>query len=187
MTVALCLAFSGSAYAQRQLPKMRGIQVTAGMTDGIYSSSPDSKAGYYFGAAMSIYAKRGNKWLFGAEYMQRYYPYRKTRLPVAQFTAEGGYYLKFLSDGSKTFLLSLGGSALAGYETVNWGERRLYDGATLKGKDAFVYGAALTLEAEVYLADKLIMLITGRERVLWGNSTGRFHTQFGVGLRFMID
>jgi hypothetical protein len=59
------------------------------------------------------------------------YGYRDASVPRAQFTAEGGYYLKFLSDPTKTVFLSVGGSALAGYETVNWGERILYDGSKL--------------------------------------------------------
>ena len=66
LTLTLCLALSGAAHAQRQLPGTRGVQVTAGMTDGIYRSAPDSEAGYYFGAAMTLYGKRGNKWLCGA-------------------------------------------------------------------------------------------------------------------------
>lgn len=186
-TLVLCFALSGVAHAQRQLPGMRGIQVTAGMVDGIYSSAQDNEAGYYFGVAMARYAKKGNKWVFGAEYLERYYPYREIRIPVSQFTAEGGYYLKILSDPSKTFLLSLGGSALAGYETSNWGEKTLYDGSTLQHKDAFIYGGAITLEAEIYLADRIVLLLTGRERVLWGNSTGHFHTGFGIGLKFIIN
>jgi hypothetical protein len=166
---------------------MRGIQVTAGMTDGMYSSAPDSETGYYFGAAMAVYAKKGNKWVVGAEFMERYHPYREMCLPVSQFTAEGGYYLKILSYPSKTFLLSLGSSALAGYETVNRGEKLLFDGATIRNRDTFIYGGAITLEVETYLTDRIVFLLTGRQRVLWGNSTGRFHTQFGVGLRIMID
>jgi hypothetical protein len=187
LTLALCFALSGAAHAQRQLPGMRGIQVTAGMTDGMYSSAPNSKTGYYFGAAMAVYAKKGNKWVVGGEYLNRFHPYKDGRIPVSQFTAEGGYYLKILSDPSKTFLLSLGGSALAGYETVNRGEKLLFDGATVRNRDTFIYGGAITLEVETYLTDRIVLLLTGRQRVLWGNSTGRFHTQFGVGLKFMIN
>jgi hypothetical protein len=157
------------------------------MVDGIYSSDTQNETGYYFGAAMATYAKNGNKWVFGAEYLKRYYPYRTIRIPVAQFTAEGGYYLKILADPTKTVFLSLGTSGLAGYETSNWGEKTLYDGSTLTNKDAFVYGGAITLEVETYITDKVILLITGRERVLWGGSTGHFHTQFGIGLKFMIN
>jgi hypothetical protein len=187
LTLVLCFALSGGAYAQRCLPGMRGIQVTGGMVDGIYSSATDSETGYYFGAAMATYAKNGNKWVFGAEYLERYYPYRSIRIPVAQFTAEGGYFLKILSDLTKTVFLSLGASGLAGYETVNWGEKTLYDGSTLTNKDKFVGGGAITLELETYLSDKVVLLFTGRERVLWGGSTGHFHTQFGIGLKFIIN
>lgn len=187
LTLALCFAFSGGAYAQRQLPGMRGIQVTGGMVDGLYSSKTKNETGYYLGLAMATYAKNGNKWVLGAEYLERYYPYRETRLPMAQFTAEGGYFLKILSDPSKTFLLSLGGSALAGYEVSNWGAKTLYDGSTLRNKDAFIYGGAITLELETYLTDRLVLLLTGCERILWGNSTGHFHTQFGVGIKFIIN
>lgn len=187
LTLALCFALSGVAHAQRQLPGMRGLEIRGGMVDGIYSSAKDNKAGYYFGAAMATYAKHGNKWVFGAEFMERYYPYRETRIPVSQFTAEGGYYLKFLSDASKTVLFSLGGSALVGYETSNWGEKTLYDGSTLRDKDAFIYGGAITLEMETYITDRIVLLLTGRQRVLWGNSTGHFHTGFGIGLKFIIN
>lgn len=175
LTLALCLVLTDRAHAQRQLPGMRGIQVTGGMVDGICSSAVDNEAGYYFGAAVATYAKKGNKWVFGAEFMERYFPYRGAiRIPVSQFTAEGGYYLKIVSDPTKTFLLSLGASAMAGYETVNWGEKSLYDGSTLRDEDSFIGGGAITLELEAYLTDKIVLLFTGRERILWGNSTGHF-------------
>ena len=187
ITLVLCFAFSGGAYAQRCLPGMRGIQVTGGMVDGVYSSKTKNETGYSFGVAMATYAKNANKWVFGTEFMERYYPYKETRLPMAQFTAEGGYYLKVLSDPSKTVFLSLGGSALAGYEVSNWGEMTLYDGSTLQNKDAFIYGGAITLELETYITDRVVLLLTGRERILWGSSTGHFHSQFGVGIKFIIN
>lgn len=187
LTMTVCLAISGEAYAQRCLPGMKGIQLTGGMVDGFYSSSTLDKTGYYFGASMATYAKSGNKWVLGAEYLQRYYPYKDNRLPMAQFTAEGGYFLNFLSDGNKTFFCSLGGSALAGYETINWGDKLLFDGSTLEARDRFVYGGAITLELETYLSDRVVLLLTARERILFGSDIGNFHTQYGIGLRFIID
>jgi hypothetical protein len=187
LVFSLSIFCAGKALAQRALPGMKGMQVTSGMVDGFYSSSTQNETGYYFGAAMATYAGHGNKWVFGGEYLNRYYPYKDTRIPVAQFTAGGGYYLNILSDPSKTFFLSLGGSALAGYETSNRGKKLLSDGATLTDKDAFIYGGAVTLELEAYLSDRIILLVTGRERVLWGNTTGRFHIQFGAGIRLMIN
>lgn len=119
----LCFGISGKVQAQRALPGMKGIQVTAGMVDGFHSSN-SNELGYYFGLSMATYTKHSNKWVFGAEFLNRYYPYKADRIPVSQFTGEGGYYLNFLSDHNKIFNFSLGGSALAGYEISNWGEKR---------------------------------------------------------------
>ena len=157
--VSLAL-FSGRAHAQRYLPGMKGVELRGGFANG--SKSP---LNYY---------------------LMKNYGYRDASVPRAQFTAEGGYYLKFLSDPTKTVFLSVGGSALAGYETVNWGERILYDGSRLLAKDAFVYGGAITLELEAYVTDRIVLLAAIRERVLWGSSLDLFTTQFGLGVKFII-
>lgn len=184
--VSLAL-FRGQAHAQRCLPGMKGIRLTAGMADGFYAKSVSNNAGYSFGASLATYTKGGHQGVLGAEYLRRYHPYRESRIPVEQFTGEGGFFSGVLSDGSKTFFLSAGISALAGYETVNGGKKQLFDGSTLRNKDGFIYGGAITLQAETYLSDRLVLLLYGRERCLWGGSTGRFHTQYGVGLKIMLD
>ena len=109
----------GQAFAQRCLPKMQGIEVNAGFVDG----KPMSAA-FCGGAALSTYTKNGSKWVFGGEYLQREYGYSDMTIPVAQFTAEGGYYQKLLTDGSKTLFVYGGASVLAGYESVNWGKTK---------------------------------------------------------------
>lgn len=187
LTMALCLVFYGQAHAQRALPGMRGLEVRAGMVDGFHSNDKKNELGYYFGTAMTRYAKNANKWAFGMEYLNRYYPYKDGRIPVAQFTGEGGYYYKFLSDNRKIFFFSVGVSALAGYETVNWDKKLLYDGATIRNEDKFLYGGALTFEIETHLADRVVLLLSARERILWGTTTGHFHTQFGLALKFIIN
>lgn len=178
--VSLAL-FSGRAHAQRYLPGMKGVELRGGFANG--SKSP---LNYYAGFAVSGYTPKANRWVIGAEYLMKNYGYRDASVPRAQFTAEGGYYLKFLSDPTKTVFLSVGGSALAGYETVNWGERILYDGSRLLAKDAFVYGGAITLELEAYVTDRIVLLAAIRERVLWGSSLDLFTTQFGLGVKFII-
>ena len=62
----------------------------------------------HIGAAYSVYTKNANRWVIGGEYLHKKYDYKDMQIPVEQFTAEGGYYLKFLSDRRKTFFLSLG-------------------------------------------------------------------------------
>ena len=183
--VASLALFAGQAHAQRCLPGMRGIEVKANLADGFRPGGNDG--GYSFGAALSTYKKKGNKWVFGGEYLMKDNPYKETKIPVAQFTAEGGYYFKVLSDARKIVFLYAGASALAGYETVNWGDRTLFDGSTLRDRDAFVYGGALTLDMEVYVADRIALLVNLRERCLWGGDTKKFHTQCGLGLKIIFD
>ncbi len=177
--MALCIT---NAHAQRYLPKMRGIELRGGLIDGFSNAN-----NFYGGIAISTYTKGQDRWVFGVEYLQKEYEYKAIQIPKSQFTAEGGYYYMFLSDPSKTLFLSIGGSALLGYETSNWGEKLLYDGATLRNKDAFIYGGAITLEVETYLSDRVVLLLNVRERVLFGSSIGNFHTQIGLGLKFIIN
>ena len=109
------------------------------------------------------------------------------RIPVAEFTGEVGYNLHLLSDYSQTFHLYGGVSALGGYETVNWGDKTLSDGSTLHNGDAFIYGGALTLQADFYLSDKIALTANVKERFVFGNSTSHFHTQYGIGVKFIIE
>lgn len=180
--LALLALGVGQARAQRYLPGMRGIELRGGFVDGI-----GKPLNYYLGVGLSTYTKKGNRWVFGAEYLSKQYAYQGIQIPKAQFTAEGGYCVKFLSDPSKTLFLSVGGSALLGYETSNWGEKLLPDGATLLNQDAFIYGGAVGLELETYLTDQIVFLVNVRQRVLFGSTIGKFHTQFGVGVKFIIN
>ena len=97
----------------------------------------------------------------------------------------GGSYALQTYKG-KHWMTYLGGEG-TGYESVNWGEKVLYDGSTLHDRDAFIYGGALTLDVEFYVADRIALLANLRERCLWGGDTRKFHTQFGVGIKFIIN
>ena len=46
--------------------------------------------------------------MFGGEYLLKNNPYKDTKIPVAQFTAEGGYYFKILSDARKIVFVYAG-------------------------------------------------------------------------------
>lgn len=180
--VVQCFALSGEAYAQRYLPGQKGLQVTAGTVNGV-----NLKKGFHAGAAFSAYTPSGNRWIVGGEYLEKRFAYNNARLPQVQFTAEGGYFWNFLSDGSKTLFLSIGASFLTGYETVNWNRNLLPDGASIQHKDAFIYGGALTFEVETYLTDWLVLLVNVRERVIGGSSVGTFNTQIGTGIKCIIN
>jgi len=168
--------------AQRYLPGEQGIQLTAGTVNGI-----NPQKAFYGGVALSTYTQNDSRWILGAEFLQKQLDYEQIQIPVTQFTGEGGYFYSFLSDPSKTLLLSIGASGLAGYETSNWGNKTLFDGATLTNKDAFIYGGSLTLEVETFITDRIILLVNARERVLWGSSVGKFSTQLGTGIKIIIN
>ena len=109
---------------------MKGLQVTVAWRT-VFIGTVKSDFAYYFGGgSFQLYPKREQ---VGCRrgIPQKHYPYKDLQIPVSQFTGEGGYYLNFLSDRKKTFFLSLGLSALAGYETSNWGDKLLPDGSTL--------------------------------------------------------
>lgn len=186
ITFALLVLLAGQAGAQRRLPKMKGVSLTAGMTDGFYCKANKPDAGFSFGLAVSTYAKKRNQWVLGGEVLKRNTPYRDGSIPLVQYTSEGGYYYNFFSSSNKTVFLSIGGSAMLGYESVNGGKRLLYDGATLGQCESFIYGGAITLEAETYLSDRLVLLLRLRERILWGSASTHAHFQYGIGIKYIL-
>jgi len=181
-TAILCFALPYGISAQRALSGQRGLQVTAGTVNGL-----NPQDGFHVGVAFTQYSKHSNRWVFGVEYLEKRYPYKDIYIPQSQFTADAGYYLSFLSDRRKTFFFSIGASAVGGYETVNWNNKILYDGATVNNKDGFIYGGALSLEMEAYLTDRIVLLASARERFLAGSTVGKLNTLFGLGIKFIIN
>ena len=168
--------------AQRYLPGMRGLQFTTGTVNGLKPNE-----GFHTGMALSTYTKRADRWVFGFEYLEKRHGYKNLNIPQSKFTVDAGYYLKFMSDPQKIFFVSAGASASMGYETINWDNKILYDGATINNSDNFLYGGAITLETEIYVSDRFVLLVNARERLLMGSSVGKFHIQFGLGIKYIIN
>jgi hypothetical protein len=173
--------------AQRTLAGQRGLQLTAGTVNGLNMNTNSSNFAFHAELAFSQYVKNANKWVFGAQYLEKDYPYKSIKIPQSQFTVDGGYYLNFLSDAHKIFFMSVGASIVGGYETVNWNNKLLFDGATINNKDNFLYGGTLTLEAEAYLTNCLVLVANARERYLEGSSIGKLNTLFSLGFKFIIN
>lgn len=184
---AMLSLFGGKAMAQRTLPGMKSVEVKASMVDGFYTGN-SRDCGYSFGVYYSVLkGNNAHEWVFGGEYLQTYKPYgEKGRIPIADFTAEAGYNLHLISDYSQTFHLYAGISALAGYETVNWGESVLKDGATLNSGDAFIYGGAVNVQADFYLSDNFALGVNLKERFVFGNDTGHFRFSYGLVAKYIF-
>ena len=108
-------------------------------------------------------------------------------VPMAQFTAEAGYNHPLISDRGRNISLFAGLAGVAGYETTNWGDKHLRDGATLRSDDSIIYGGRLSASLEGYLSNRVIVLLNLREYCTFGSSTGTFHTTWGIGFRFIIN
>ena len=186
--VAVFSLCGGKAFAQRCLPGMSAVEVRTDMVNGFFTGK-SRDCGYNIGVFYSVIkGNNANTWSFGGEYLQNYKPYgEKGRIPVAQFTGEVGYNLHLVSDYSQTFHLYGGISALAGYETVNWGKKTLSDGSTLHDGDNFIYGGALNLQAEFYLSDKIALTANVKGRFTFGSDVQIYHTTYGVGVKFIIE
>lgn len=50
----------------------------------------------------------------------------------------------------------------------------------------FIYGGAVTLEAEGYLSDRVVLLVRLRERFVWGSASGICHFQYGIGVKYIF-
>lgn len=178
--VAMLSLFGERASAQRLLPGMSSVEVRADMVNGFYTGN-SRDCGFGFGIFYNYFKSNANHWSFGSEYLQTYKPYgEKGRIPVAQFTGEVGYNLHIISDYSQTFHLFGGVSALAGYETVNWGDSLLKDGSTLHADDSFIYGGALTIKADFYLSDNFSIGTHVKGRFMFGNDTDMFYLGYGL-------
>jgi hypothetical protein len=185
--LGLCFSCNGKIVAQRHLPGQKGLQVTAGTVNGFTLDEKNPNFAAHAGAAFSTYTPNGNRWVFGGEFLGKCHRYKGWCTPQMQWTGEGGYFLTVLSDKSKTIFCSAGVSALAGYETIRHNKHPLPDGATILNQDAFLYGGAITLETEVFLTDWAVLVANVRERALAGSSIGAFNTQFGLGIKFIIN
>lgn len=166
--------------AQRYLPGQKGIQLTGGLVD----IRDDS---HYAGIGYSVYDRSQNHWVLNAEFMNKNTDYVIKKIPVSQFTAEAGYFVNLLSGRRDFLFISLGFSAMGGYETINWNKRKLPDGSLIQDNDNFLLGGAVTLEIETYLSDRIALLLHVKERGLWGGDTDRFHNQIGFGIKYIFN
>lgn len=164
--------------AQRMAPGQKGLEVSAGLLSKKVTDN------YYLNLTLTVNGKGGNYWIYGAEYTHQLTGYRDIRIPLETYTGAIGYSFQLLSDAGKTVTLNAGITAIGGYETINRSEALLYDGSRILDKDHFVYGAGGLLSFETYLSDRLVLVLQGRTKALWGTDLKQFRPSAGAGLRF---
>lgn len=63
----------------------------------------------------------------------------------------------------------------------------LFDGATIRNEDGFIYGPILSAELEMFPCDRFAVSLQIRERCLFGSTVGKFHTELGVSIKILIN
>lgn len=174
--VILC---SNYMQAQRMLARQKGLEVATGTSN---PENPDRN--YYFNIGLIVNGKNGNYQLWNVEYSHQYYQYKELRIPMETYTSEGGFSFYLLGDAQKNITLNTAITAVVGYETINRGEEILYDGAKILNQQNFIYGAGTRISLETYLSDRVVLVIQGRTKVMWGTSLQQFRPSLGLGLRF---
>ena len=187
LTVAMLSLFAGEAYAQRDLPGQTGVQFTTGGVNHFLSWKSGGERHYSTSLAFTHTNRNRTCWLYGLDYQIKEYTYENKAIPKAQFTGELGYFIPVLSDKGRNVCFRIGLSVLGGFETVNWGTSLLPDGAAVANGDCFIYGGGLTAAFDVWLTDRIILLMQVKERALFGTDAGNFHTQIGLGVRLIIN
>ncbi|REC61837.1 conjugal transfer protein TraO [Chryseobacterium pennae] len=176
--ILLMLLISVSGYAQRMVYKQKAVEVTVGILD-----SKEVNGNYYLNLTVNSFGRHGNYWIWGGEYQRRNIAFRQWNVPVDSYMGELGFSKQLLSDKRKFITLNLGVTAAAGYEIVNKGENILFDGARLEDQNQFVYGAGGRLSIETYLSDRIVFLLQGKLKVLWGTDLEQFRPGAGAGFR----
>ena len=180
---AVAMAFSLPSQAQRLIPKQKGIEVV-GSVPLIKGEKLFTGDNFGVGISLTRYLKRENYTFVMAEYEQQNMPYRDYNVKLKDVLLQVGYMHPVLSDRGKNVFLYGGVSALGGYEQLNEDKKLLPDGATLLDRSRFVYGGVVHGSVEVFLTDRVLFLVKGQGRFLFGTDVHRFRPAVSVGLRF---
>jgi len=179
IALIIAIAFISPAKAQRMLPGQKGLEIYVG---ALSNAAPEKN--YYLGLGISSFRKGGHYWLGALEYTREESIYKGTAVPLESYFGEGGYNLRVLGDARRWINLYASLSGVVGYETINRGQNLLYDGSLIRSSEGFAFGAGGRLSLETYLCERMVLLLQGRVRMLWGTSMDQFRPSAGLGLRF---
>lgn len=183
--LVLLLLFPIIASGQRHLDGTRHLEVTAGFVDHFRTGKQDN-SGLYWNAAYSWFTKRGTYWKVGYNGSIKYISSGPDLVNVNRQLVEGLIYLPILHNQGRDFFINVGIGPNIGYEFVNNGRSTLSDGSLVLDNNSFVYGLAAGVDGEIFLSDRIVFLLSVKERWLPQSDLKRFHMNMGAGIKFMI-
>ncbi|MBD3906084.1 conjugal transfer protein TraO [Chryseobacterium sp. Ch-15] len=166
--------------AQKMLPKQKGIEIGAGLVNDKISKN------HYFNAAFIRHSKKGNYMIYSLEYSKNSISYKMIDIPVKGYTVEIGYSFNLIADRRKSFMINLTFSALGGFEDVNKGKQLLFDGSKLLNESSMIYGGSGKMSIEIYLSDRIVLIASGKTKLLWSTTLEKIRPSAGLGIRFNL-
>ncbi|MBU2976034.1 conjugal transfer protein TraO [Zobellia sp. B3R18] len=109
------------------------------------------------------------------------------RIPYMSVTASYSYFITVYSRNRKMQSLSLGGGALAGYESVNNGNLQLSNIVSVDGESKFIYGGVVTADLDIILTEHLSLLIKTSEFYHVNSDFGNLTNYSGLGIRYYFN
>lgn len=181
------VCFSVTVSAQRNFPGDKALSITGGTVDGLWLRD---KRGAYSGFTALEYSKTNHsrsKWVFGTTYLRNDLFQESCVIPRREYLLTAGYELPIISNRKGLFTLSAGVHATVGYEKVDWEEYIELVGVEPENSSGFPGGAILSLKAESYISNRIILAAGIRQQLMVIRGEGRYSTLFGIGIGMVIN
>ena len=185
LSVCVAMTFCLPSHAQRLIPSQKGIEVV-GSVPILKGEKLFQGDNFSVGVSLTRYLKRENYTFMTVEYEQQNMPYREYSVKLKDALLNLGYMHPILSDNGKNVFLYGCLSALGVYEQLNEDKKLLPDGATLLDRSHFVYGGAVHGSVEVFLTDRVILLVRAQGRFIFGTDVHHFRPALSAGFRFNL-
>jgi len=116
------------------------------------------------------------------------YKYKESiKVPYNDFTVNAGYSKNVYYNLQNTFNVNIGAGGVFGYETVNKGEKRLENGALVKSRAGFIYGAYIGIDIDYSINDRFSITLKANEFYHANSELGEFIPFAGLGFRYYAD
>ncbi len=170
--------------AQRLLEGQKAVELSLGIP---FKKMEQNDKNYSMSLALTSNTKSGDYWRFAGCYNRKTMTYKQRDVPYDLYQIEAGYFLQTLTNYRRNFMIYTGLSALGGYEVFNRNKTLLEDGATLKNKSQFVYGANGMILLDMYLTNSLVIGGFAKTKYVFASDLNPIQSEFGVHTRIFIN
>lgn len=114
------------------------------------------------------------------------FDYLDQKIDYNLFTLSINYFHEIIGDKAGDYKIYLGAGLTGGYEYVNNGKNELPNGALVKSLSDLVYGANIGIDSDIFLNDKLSVVVRLREYWHVYSEIGNLTYYAGAGIKYYI-